>query len=122
MLARTFSLLTGSLIMACLVPTAINPTAHADCPLQYLSQWGGQCTTAPMVNNFAYVGIGARFHVLQISGNGQPVPFGDVLMPELIEDIQVAGNFAYVASGQGGLRVINIANAAQPILTNSIDT
>ncbi len=64
---------------------------------------------------YAYVGVGPYLVVLNVSDptNLREVGRTDA-MPDIVQDVAVAGNYAYVADGRGGLRVIDISNPSAP--------
>ncbi|MCD6520711.1 MAG: hypothetical protein J7M05_12410, partial [Anaerolineae bacterium] len=62
---------------------------------------------------YAYVGAGALY-VLDIHSLTQPFVRG-FLSLEGIEDISVLGNYAYVAAGEAGVRVIDIRSPSAPL-------
>jgi hypothetical protein len=51
-----------------------------------------------------------------------PVPLSFVAVPGFANNVDVSGNFAYVAAGAAGLQVVNVANRAAPAVVGAFDT
>jgi hypothetical protein len=51
-----------------------------------------------------------------------PTSLSFVAIPGFANNVDVSGNFAYVASGSTGLHVVNVANRAAPVVVASLDT
>jgi hypothetical protein len=83
--------------------------------LQLLGQLGGPTQAVAVQGGYAYVGVGYRLIVLDISGSGEPQTVGESdLFPERVEDVAVAGSHAYVAIGEQGLRVVDVSSQGSP--------
>jgi hypothetical protein len=54
--------------------------------------------------------------------NFTPVPLGFVNLPGYANNVDVAGNFAYVAAGAAGLQIVNVSNRAAPVVVAAFDT
>lgn len=51
-----------------------------------------------------------------------PTPLTFVSIPGTTNNVDVSGDFAYVAAGASGLRIVNVSNRSAPILAGSLDT
>jgi len=70
-----------------------------------------------VAGNYAYVSALGLF-VVDISNPGQPSLVGAYtydLQLHYIQDVDVVGNYAYVAAGGDGLRVVDISNPTHPL-------
>ncbi len=82
---------------------------------QAVGQIGGPTQGVAVQGSYAYVGVGLRLVVLDISNPaalrevGVTRPF-----PHFVQDVAVSGTLAYVAAGGAGLRVVDISNPAFP--------
>lgn len=91
--------------------------------LDIVGQIGGQTRSVAMRGSFAYVGVGARLTVLDISDATAPRELGaSEVLREAIRDIEIDGAFAYVAAGEGGLAIVDISNPTQPLLKATHET
>jgi hypothetical protein len=60
--------------------------------------------------------------VIDISNPASPVILGSISTPGIAYGVAVAGSYAYVADGSGGLQVVNIADPASPAIVGSVNT
>lgn len=83
-------------------------------------QVGGRTSGLAARGNYVYLGVGPRLVVLDLSNIelfdeyddfriGQTEPF-----PGVVQDVVIEGNYAYVAAGKAGLRVIDISDPTLP--------
>jgi hypothetical protein len=88
---------------------------------ELVSQIGGPMNAVALQDNYAYAGVGPRLFILDVSSPAQPVLTGRTgLLPGVIQDVTVVGNYAYVADG--GLSIIDVTNPAFPIQKGFYDT
>lgn len=86
-------------------------------PLQIVGQIGGPTQAIAVAGNYAYVGVGSRLTVLDVSipssprESGSSEPFGAA-----VRNVEVFGNTAYVAAGGVGLYILDISNPTQPTI------
>jgi len=65
--------------------------------------------------NYAYIGVGPRLVVADVSDPKNLSVLGSTeVLPCKLTDIAVAGDHAFLASGRGGLRVLDISDADSP--------
>ncbi|MCL5074244.1 MAG: hypothetical protein M1136_01130 [Chloroflexi bacterium] len=65
--------------------------------------------------NHAYIGLGPRLVVLDVSDPARPAVVGESApLPGVVQGVAMAGNYAYVAAGSSGLRIIDVSNATSP--------
>jgi hypothetical protein len=82
-----------------------------------------------VVGNYAYV-VGDNLEIIDISNPSSPVFVGtyeftvtqNTWDPWLGLDVQIVGNYAYVATQSSGLQILDISNPANPILKGTYDT
>lgn len=73
-----------------------------------------------VVNNKAYcVGGPGGLIIFDVSGSGNPVYMGGLYLGGEGNEIQVEGNYAYIADGSGGLKTVNISDPYKPVLVNT---
>ncbi|MBN1782444.1 hypothetical protein JW948_15015 [bacterium] len=81
----------------------------------------GPCYAADVSGDYAYIGNGRVFQVIDISNLNFPALTGELITESSIHDIVVSGDYAYVANRIGGLRIIDIRNPAEPVETGFLD-
>jgi hypothetical protein len=89
-----------------------------------IGSWArGPCYTVEVSGNIAYFGNGFHLEIMDISNPSYPVGLGRVMLPGTVKDVEINGNYAYVAcgtafldpvSGLSGLSIIDISNPASP--------
>jgi hypothetical protein len=87
-----------------------------------------------VAGNYAYIGVGPRLVVLELSDPANPRMVGQTdMLPDLVEDIHIAGDYAYVADGgiwsddcwcyiDPGLRVVDISDPTTPVEVATYET
>jgi parallel beta-helix repeat protein len=82
---------------------------------QVVGQIGGPTQAVDVQGHYAYVGVGLRLVVLDVSDPAAPTEVGCTTpFPYFVEDIVVSGTLAYVAAGGAGLRVVDVSDPAHP--------
>ncbi|GEM_PF-4089465 len=81
-----------------------------------LSRWSGQVQAVQVQGKYAYVGLDKELLIMDISNPTSPLTVSQTPIPAnpIIEDIQVVGNIAYIATGWNGLRLMDISQPANP--------
>jgi hypothetical protein len=100
-------------------PLSTGNAAAVPLELTLVNQIGGETYSVKLQGNYAYMGVGPRLVVLDITSPGQPVVIGQTeVISNSITDIEISGSYAYVTEGtyhsSGGLRIIDISNPVQP--------
>jgi len=91
--------------------------------VEFVGQIGGTMNAVALQGNYAYVGVGPRLVILNIANLANPVVVGQTgVLPAIVADVAVAGNYAYVADEVGGLRIIDVSNPAAPTEVGFYDT
>jgi hypothetical protein len=82
---------------------------------QMVGQIGGETKAVAVQGIYAYVGVGLRMIVLDISSLSTPTEVGSTPpFSYFVEDIAVSGTLAFVAAGKAGLRVVDISDPFHP--------
>jgi hypothetical protein len=83
--------------------------------LSLQGQIGGSSYAVDVQGNFAYLGVGPRIYVLDISSSAAPKFMGQSgVMPGVVRSVIASGKYIYVAAGKGYLRVIDVSDPTQP--------
>ena len=72
--------------------------------------------------NYVYLGLGAELTILDVSNPPYPVRIGYVVLPDIVQDIYVVGDYAYVANDESGLRLVNVSDPANPFEVGAYNT
>ncbi len=104
--------------------TPESSTANTDQnPLKIVGQIGGPTNAVAVQGNVAFVGVGYRLMILDVTDPSHPQEIGaSQPLKSQIQGITVQGEVAYLATGESGLSIINIADPAQPALVGQYDT
>ena len=87
---------------------------NSDSVLTVLGRWAwGPCLAVDADSNFAYIGNGPTFQVLDISDPSKPEIVGEYLTDGYIYDLEVRSSVAFVSIGSG-LLIIDISNPKLP--------
>ena len=83
--------------------------------LELLSRHNGTINAVAISGNYAYIDSAGRLAVVDISDKAHPQIIGqsEVLF-SAAKDIQLSGNYAYIAAGTEGLFIVNIATPTAP--------
>ncbi|MEJ2627839.1 MAG: hypothetical protein P8078_04720, partial [bacterium] len=80
----------------------------------------GPCKALTTNGTYAYCSNGGYLDIVDVSG--VPSSTGKVALPEPLYNVVVSGNYAYVADGQSGLRIIDISTPATPFEVGHYNT
>ena len=66
--------------------------------------------------NYAYMGIGPRLVILDISDPALPILIGQTaVLTGIVNGVVVAGKYAYLAAWYHGFRIIDLSLASNPV-------
>ena len=83
--------------------------------IELLSHFGGVIRAVAVQDNKAFIGIGSRLAILDITDQSQPELLGITeAFPDLVENVVISGNYAYVAATYAGVRIVDISDSANP--------
>jgi hypothetical protein len=90
---------------------------------QVVGQIGGPTQAVAVQGDYAYVGVGLRLIVLDVTNPITPTEVGSTPpFPYFVEDIALSGTRAYVAAGGAGLRIVDISNPGNPTEVGAWDS
>lgn len=94
--------------------------------IDLLGQIGGSINTVVLQGNYAYLGVGPRLVIVDISDPQQPVLLGrTTVFPAIVEYVAVDGDYAYVAGGDslggGSFGIINVSQPDAPVEVSHLD-
>lgn len=91
-------------------------SATDDLKLERLDQVGGIAAAVAVRGDTVYVGQGSRLLVVDVSDPAAPTLVGVTSpLPEKVQAVAVQNDYAYLAVGAAGLRVIDVAVPAHPV-------
>jgi hypothetical protein len=94
--------------------SALFPDTHT--PL-LVGQWGGVSRAIAYQDRYAYLGVGLRMLILDISQPDAPQVVGQTdILPDVITGITVVDHLAYVVGGKiDGLLIFNVSDPSAPV-------
>lgn len=98
------------IFIAVLMCANISVVAADDVNITLEGHFGGAIKAVAISDNYTYVGQGQDLVVLDTSNVTIPLEVSRLSTADLIWDIKVVGNYAYVANYNNGLLVVNITN------------
>ncbi len=84
--------------------------------------FGGAVYAVAVPGDYAYIGLGQDFAVLDITNPAAPLELSKLRTADFVKDITLSGNYAYVANGSAGLEIVYVSNKTAPALAGSYDT
>jgi hypothetical protein len=88
-----------------------------------VAQIGGATYAVAAQGNYAYIGVGPRLVILDVSDPARPVVVGQTgALPGVVLGLAVAGSYAYVADRDAGLRVVDVSDPDAPVEIGFYDT
>lgn len=106
------ALITGTVVGAASAP-AVN--------MELLGHFSGKIRAVDIVGNYAYIGQGRDFLILNISNSSSPALVSNITTEDIISEVKVSGNYAYLADGKNGLLIFDISNSSSPVLKGNYD-
>ena len=104
-------------------PAQPDETRESSSSWQMVGQVGGPTQAVAVQGGYAYVGVGLRLVVLDVSEPTTPQKIGSTTpFPHFVEGVVVSGTLAYIAAGGGGLRVVDISDPAHPTEVGAWDS
>ncbi|MBC8322794.1 MAG: T9SS type A sorting domain-containing protein [Candidatus Marinimicrobia bacterium] len=82
-----------------------------------VGHWGTEaCYSIQATDSIVFYGQGDTLKIVDISSIENPIPLGKIAIStnSIILDIEIVGNYAYVANNSNGFRIINISNLSNP--------
>lgn len=120
---RTISGISGPLIGLVLLLARASFLPEFPSTWRVIGQIGGPTSAVAVRGTYAYVGVGLRLNVLDVTNPITPTEVGSTSpFPYFVEGLAISGTHAYVAAGGAGLRVVNISDPEYPVETGSWDS
>jgi len=108
--------------------TLLQPSlvATTTCNVELVSQIGGITNAVAVQGDYAYIGVGPRLVILDVSDPAHPTVVGRTApLPGIVRSIYATGGYVYVAAGRrgdsGSLRVVDISDPAAPVEVSAYD-
>jgi len=91
--------------------------------VEFVGHIGGYTNAVAVQGDYAYIGVGPRLTILDISDPASPAVAGKTLpLPDIVQGVAVAGGYAYVAAEGSGLRVVDVSTPSNPTEVGFYDT
>src|SRR5687768_12706450 len=96
---------------AALVAATIIHAAEAHAKWSVAGQIGGPISAVAVQGTHAYVAVGHRLHVYDISDPARPSEVGSTEpLGDVISDVELAGSRAFATAGRNGLAILDISD------------
>lgn len=124
-------MLTVEVILRCFALTLVAailtlgaPVGGADTCLEKVGEWRyfGHPGVIATSGSFAYSVSGSAMTVLDVTDPERPRGLGFTHLPSAANDIDVDGDYAYVAAGATGLVVVDVSTPSSPEVVGTCDT
>jgi hypothetical protein len=105
------------------LPVQGTPAATAARPplkLELRDHRGGEANAVFARGTYAYAGFSIEFAILDVADPGAPTRLGFVLMPGVVVDVVVVGQYAFVTCSSAGLLVVDIADPTSPTIIGNV--
>jgi len=116
----------GSWFACLLVVLSAGPVAAVDGDSLGMSLaarlFAGEPHDVVLVDLIAYVGLDSGLHVYDISEPLAWLALGQIDLPSPALDLAVDGRYVYIAAGESGLLVIDVADPSDPLLVARVPT
>ena len=90
---------------------------------RWLGGYSSGSSDVVTVGNLAYVTSGSSLYILDITNPASTIRLSRYRTPGYYPtSLSVSGDLAYIAYGDGGVRIVNFANPAAPVLLSTYDT
>ena len=104
------------------LPAAAQALEALPSPFELVNHLGGQSYAVLALGSTLYAGFGPELAIVDISVPASPVRLGFAILPGIIRDIFVAGDFAYTVLSEAGVGVVDISDPAKPIYLGVYDS
>lgn len=94
-------------------PLSVPTSEFVNSELQFsiVDQFGGRMQAIDVAGDKAYIGVGPRLQVIDIADPNSPQFLGQSeAFPSMVQDIDIVDDIAYVALGQGGVRIMDVSD------------
>ncbi len=118
MQTNSMRLIHSVIILLFLIMTA-GISAADEINVELVSHFGGEVSDAVIDGNYAYIGQGQDFVVLDITDISTPSEVGRVTISSWVYDIAMSGNFAYIANGNGTIVIVEVSDLSAPTFVGS---
>lgn len=100
-----------------------SPATPTPVATELIGQIGGATYGLDVAGAYAYVGVGSRIVVLDVSNPAAPQKVGQsAMLPALVQDVHVSGSLLIVALGEAGVQVLDVSAPSAPALRGKLDT
>ncbi len=91
--------------------------------MRLLGQLGGAVNALAVQGNTAYAGVGPRLLVFDVTNPQQPALLGQTpAFADIVQDVAAAGTRIYVATGDSGLRIVDVSTPTRPVEVGAFAT
>ncbi|MBC8163905.1 MAG: PKD domain-containing protein, partial [Roseiflexaceae bacterium] len=100
--------------------TQVNVIVPKTAQTSFQSSIGGGVPTVAASGNYAYIGEGAAFVVVDVSNPAAPRRVARLQTAEMVQAIRIVGQRAYITVDRAGLLIVDIASPTAPVIVGRI--
>ncbi|UCC85582.1 MAG: thermonuclease family protein [Anaerolineales bacterium] len=90
--------------------------------IELVGHIGGAIGAIFVQGSYAYAGIGPELAILDVSDPNNVLRLGYLILPDMLKDVYVAGDYAYIADNSAGLWVVDLSAPTAPAVVGTYDT
>jgi len=123
MAGRTLTGLIPLVVVLALSARVSGESLESVSNLNLVGQIGGPIQGVAVQDSIAYVAVGPRLMVMQVSESGNLTELGGTsALPRFLRSVAISGSFAYVAAGEAGIYVVDVSDPVNPAVVGSWDS
>lgn len=91
--------------------------------IEFVGHIGGETNAFDVSGDYIYIGEGPRLTILDASDPSQITVSGKTdLFSDIVQDVVIEGNYAYVAADSAGLRIVDVSDPTDPVEVGEVES
>jgi len=118
----TVVVFTFLLVLSGVLLLGSGPASSRSCPELVGRVPYGPSRAVDALGDFAYYGSGSMLMIADVANPSAPVVVGELQMPDLVQDVMVAGGYAHVVCGYEGYFLVDVGVPSSPEIVGGYAT